>query len=295
MINRKDFFKETGILTTLAFMSSNIMAKSNQYDLVKIKGDKNPSELVKIAIEKLGGMRRFISKGDKVVVKPNIGWDRRPEFAANTNPEVVSEIVKLCYEAGASKVYVFDRTCNEPRRCYLNSGIAQLAKKAGAYVIYVDPRFFKTIKINGNFLKKWNFYIPALEADVFINVPIAKQHSLAGLTMALKNLMGVIGGNRSYLHQNLHQSLADIALVIKPKLTILDAYRILTKGGPQGGNLKYVKLTKTIIAGIDQVAIDSWGAELFPNIRKPQYIYIASKMGIGVSDYSKLNHLELNL
>lgn len=232
-------------------------------DLVVAQGNAAPGRIVRAAVEGCGGIRRFISRGDIVVVKPNIGWDRRPEMAANTNPEVVAEIVKLCLEAGAKKVKVFDNPVNDARRCYKQSGIADAAARAGAEVKFMDERKFKDVRLQGAVLKSWPVYAEALEADKFINVPIAKTHGLAGLTLSLKNLMGVMGGSRGRVHQNLDESLLDVAGTVRPTLTILDAVRILTANGPQGGSPSDVKVMNTIVAGIDMAAVDAYGATLF--------------------------------
>ena len=255
-------------------------------DLAVVEGG-SPSRITELAINALGGIRRFISRGDVVVIKPNMAWDRTPEQAANTNPEVVAEVVRLCLEAGAKKVKVFDRTVNDPRRCYVQSGIMEAAKKLGAEVFYVDERKFKEIAINGEAIKTWPLYTEVFEADKVINIPVAKHHSLAKLTMAMKNWMGIMGGSRRQIHQRLDESLADLALVIKPALTILDATRILIRNGPQGGSPEDVRVLNTVIAGIDQVAVDSFGATLFGMKGDDLgYIRIASRRGLGRSDLS---------
>jgi uncharacterized protein (DUF362 family) len=258
---------------------------------------RSPSEITKAAINAIGGMKRFVSRGDIVVVKPNIGWDRLPEQAANTNPEVVATVVKLCYEAGAKKVKVFDRPCNDPRRCYKQSGIADAVTAVGAEVSYIDDRKFKDVKIsNGTAIKSWPLYTELLEADKIINVPIAKHHGLSKLTMAMKNWMGMMGGSRNKIHQRIDESLVDLATVIKPTLTILDAVRILTANGPQGGNIEDVKKLNTVIAGIDQVAIDSYGATLFGMKGSDLgYVRIADKAGLGRMDLSKLKIKKINI
>jgi uncharacterized protein (DUF362 family) len=257
-------------------------------DLVVAHGA-SAAEITKAAIDALGGIRRFISRGDIVVVKPNIGWDRLPEQAGNTNPEVVASVVKLCFEAGAKKVKVFDRPVNDPRRCYVQSGIADAARAVGADVDYVDERKFKDMAINGQALKTWPLYTEVFEADKVINVPIAKHHGLAKLTLSMKNWMGVMGGSRRQIHQKLDESLVDLAMKIKPTLTILDAVRILTANGPQGGSLADVKKLDTIIAGIDQVAIDSYGATLFGMKGSDLgYVQIAAKLGMGQMDLNKV-------
>jgi uncharacterized protein (DUF362 family) len=260
----------------------------NMPDIVIAHGA-SPSKITVAAINALGTINKFISKGDVVVVKPNMGWDRQPEYAANTNPEVVATVVKLCFDAGAKKVKVFDRPVNDPRRCYVQSGIMDAVKPLGADIGYVDERKFKDVTIKGNVLKSWPLYTDILEADKIINIPIAKHHSLGKVTMAMKNWMGVMGGRRNSIHQRLDESLADLALVIKPTLTILDAVRILTANGPSGGSLADVKKLDTVIVGVDQVAIDSYGATLF-GLKGSDlgYVVAADKMGIGKMDISKL-------
>jgi uncharacterized protein (DUF362 family) len=244
----------------------------------------------------MGGIKRFISRGDIVVLKPNMAWDRKPEQAANTNPEVVAIVAKLCYEAGAKKVKVFDRTCNDPRRSYKQSGIADAADAVGAEVKYIDDRKFKDMKINGQVLKTWPLYTEVFEADKVINIPIAKHHGLAKLTMSMKNWMGIMGGSRSRIHQKINESLVDIALFMKPTLTILDAVRILVSNGPQGGNLKDVKRLNTVVVGTDQVAIDSFGASLFGMKGSDLgYVRIADKAGLGRMDLSRLKIKKIHI
>jgi len=257
-------------------------------DLVVVHGA-SPEQIVKVAIGAMGGIKKFISRGDIVVIKPNIGWDRTPEQAGNTNPEVVAVVVKLCFEAGAKKVKVFDRPVNDPRRCYVQSGIAPAASALGAEVDYVDERKFKDMAINGEALKSWPLYSEVFDADKVINIPIAKHHGLAKLTMSMKNWMGVMGGSRRQIHQKLDESLVDLSMKIKPTLTILDAVRILTANGPQGGSLADVKKLDTVIVGIDPVAIDSYGAALFGMKGSDLgYVRIGDKLGLGKMNLSNL-------
>ena len=261
-----------------------------RYDLVVAHGTgKSPSLITKAAIDTFGGIRKFISRGDIVVIKPNIGWDRLPEQAANTNPEVVATIVKLCFEAGAKKVKVFDRPVNDPRRCYKQSGIADAVSPLGAELTYIDERRFSDVSIKGQVLKSWPLYRDVFEADKIINVPIAKHHGLAKLTMSMKNWMGIMGGERGRIHQKIGESLADICLVVKPTLTVLDAVRILTANGPQGGSLNDVKRIDTIVVSADQVAVDSYGATLFGMKGSDlSYVKAGAAIGIGTMDLSKL-------
>jgi len=248
-----------------------------------------PSRTTTAAIQALGGMRRFVRTGDVVVVKPNIGWDRSPEQAADTNPEVVATVVTLCLEAGAKRVKVFDHPLNDARRCYSRSGIAEAARRAGAEVSYVDSSKFKEMRIQGEALKSWPIYTEVIEADKLINVPIAKHHGLSRLTMGLKNWMGAIGGRRSLLHQEIDLALADLAMFFKPHLVVLDAMRTLVANGPQGGSPQDVRNTKTVVAGVDQVAVDSYGATLF-GLKGEDLGYLrhAHARGLGQLDYRRL-------
>ena len=294
-MDRRDFLKGTvatlGGLAALDVLSPMLLAATpaSLPDLAVVHGAAEET-IVRAAIEALGGIRRFIAKGDRVVIKPNIGWDRKPEQGANTNPEVVATLVKLCFEAGAGGVKVFDRTCNDPQRCYVQSGIEAAAKAAGAEVIHPDDRKFREVKIpNGVAIQSWPIFIDVLEADKLINVPIAKHHSLGKLTMSLKNWMGVMGDNRGRIHQRLDETLVDLATIIKPCLTVLDAVRILTANGPQGGNLADVKRLDTVIAGTDQVAIDAYGATLFGMSGADLgYVREGARRGLGVMDLSQL-------
>ncbi len=250
-----------------------------------------PEKLVRRAVEMLGGMSRFVSRGDIVIVKPNIAWDREPYQAANTNPWVVAAVVKMCFEAGASKVKVFDRTCNDPKRCYERSGIEKAAKEAGASVSYVvDSGFLKMNFPKGTALKSWKMYRPAIEADVFINVPIAKHHVLTRVTLGMKNLMGIMGGNRGLLHIGINRKLADVAKFVRPKLTILDAVRILIDNGPQGGDPADVRYMGTVIAGTDIAAVDAYGCRLFGlDPLEQKFLQRARELGLGEIDPTKID------
>jgi uncharacterized protein (DUF362 family) len=235
-------------------------------------------------------MGAFIKPGDLVVLKPNMGWDRAPEFAANTHPLVVRALAEECLAAGARRVKVFDHTCNDPRRCYINSGI-QLALKGmkGVDVKQIEPERFRMVTLNGQFLKEWELYDEALSANVFINVPIAKHHGLSRLTLGLKNIMGVMGGNRGYTHRNLDVALADVNSVLKSHLTVIDATRILTAHGPQGGSLADVRLLNTVIASRDIVAADAYATTLFG--MRPADIPItvaAARRGLGEMDLRRV-------
>jgi uncharacterized protein (DUF362 family) len=235
------------------------------------------------AINALGGMKRFVKPGDVVVVKPNMGWDRSTELAANTHPQVVRAVVEECLAAGAKKVKVFDYTCNDARRCYVNSGIEGALKGIkNVECKQIESERFKKVALNGQFLKEWELYDEALSANVYINVPVAKHHGLSKLTLGLKNVMGIMGGNRGYIHRNLDVALADVNSHVKTHLTIIDATRILTAHGPQGGNLADVKVLNKVIASTDTVAADAFATTLFD--MKPADIPVtvaAYKRGLG--------------
>jgi uncharacterized protein (DUF362 family) len=288
-MQRREFIKSTAISAGALLISSNISQATEirkETPLVKTV-NASPELLVSEAVKALGGMNKFISKGDRVVVKPNIGWDRSPEQAANTNPLVVAEIIKLCLEAGASEVQVFDFSCNTANRCYDNSGIAEAAKKAGAKVSFIIESFFKDVKISdGKMLKSWKFYKPAMDTDKYINVPILKHHGLAMVTAGMKNIMGVIGGNRGSIHRDFDTKIVDLNTVIKPALTIVDATRILRRNGPTGGSLSDVETPRVIIAGTDPVAVDAASAKFFgvPPVQLG-VIAEAEERGLGTAKY----------
>ena len=254
-----------------------------------ITGD-DPAQLARQAIEELGGMARFITRGDIVLVKPNIGWDRVPEQAATTNPEVVAEIVRHCAAAGAKRIVVTDVSCNDPRRCFQRSGIAEAAQRAGAEIVLPDPSMFQEVDLQGQTLRAWPIFSPFLNVDKVINVPIAKHHSLTGTTLGMKNWYGMLGGPRHQLHQKIHESLVDLADFVRPTLTMIDCYRILIRNGTTGGNLEDVLLKKTMVAGTDPVALDAYVAKAFWDLDYPAlpYLKMAAARGLGTYEFEKV-------
>ncbi len=256
----------------------------------------DPGSLAEAAIAALGGMEKFVSRGDIVVLKPNIGWDRVPQQAANTNPDLVKTVARICFDAGAKKVIVTDVSCNDARRCFTRSGIASAAASIGATVLLPEERKFRDYRLNGELLTVWPVYTPILEADKVINIPIVKHHNLSRVTLGMKNWYGILGGRRNQLHQSIDIGIADLATFMRPTLTLLDAYRVLVANGPQGGNLNDVKLVKTVVAGIDPVAIDAYGAT-FLGLQAEQipYICISHERGLGNKNYSELQVKYVNL
>lgn len=258
------------------------------------KNETEPEALVRKAVDALGGMRRFVSRGDIVVVKPNVGWDRTPIHAANTNPRVVAEVVRLAYDAGAKHVLVTDASCNEPNRCFQRSGIWKAAYDVGAEVVIPAAHRFRSMRLKGEVLDEWPVYTPLIHADKVINVPIAKHHNLSKYTAAMKNWYGSLGGRRNRLHQNIDVSIADLATFMQPTLTIVDAVRVLMRNGPQGGNIADAKDMHTVIATIDQVAADAYGCQLIG--RTPEeipYIKMAAERGLGTMNWKSLRYVEV--
>jgi uncharacterized protein (DUF362 family) len=266
------------------------------YDLVVAKGD-DPYSMTVRAVEAMGGMSRFVKPGANVVVKPNMGWDRTPEQAGNTNPRVVAALVDMAYKAGAKRVSVFDVTCNDARRCYANSGIEAAASAGGAKVFFTDE--WDTVKASfgrQSTMEGWPILNEAIECDTFINVPVLKHHALTRLTLSMKNLMGLCGGNRGLMHVNIGPKLVDLGRFINPELTVIDAYRVLVRNGPSGGNLADVKDYKTVIAATDQTLADAYAAQLVdvdpmavPNIKS------AVKMGYGSADIANAKSLTVEV
>lgn len=249
-----------------------------------------PRALVQQALENLGGVARFIGRQDVVVLKPNVAWDRTPEQAANTNPELVAEAVRQCWHAGAKRVIVTDVSCNEPRRCFQRSGILAAARAEGAEVILPDPEMFKEVDLGGVVLKTWPVFKPFLDADKILNLPIAKHHGLVGVTLGMKNWYGILGGERNRLHQQIYQSLVDLANFMLPTLTLMDCYRVLLRNGPTGGNVEDVAVKKTLVAGTDPVAIDAYVAKAYWNLDTEHlpYLTMAAARGLGTADFAAL-------
>ena len=279
----------TAVSATATTLPATSSTKSVSPDLAVITGD-DPAANVRAAMAMMGGMERFVKKGAKVVVKPNVLNGQKPETATTTNPDVMSAVIKMCFEAGAGSVTVFDNPTVAARPAFEVSGLDKAASAAGATMKYLSNRDFRTYKIpEGKLLTEWPLVADALEADVFINVPIAKTHSVTKLTMSMKNLMGIMGGSRGQIHYQIDTKLVDLNTLVKPHLVVLDAYRVLFRNGPTGGNPADVKLAKTVVIGTNQASIDAYGCSFFdmqpadvPHIKE------AGERGIGEIDVSKL-------
>jgi uncharacterized protein (DUF362 family) len=248
-----------------------------------------PSVNVRRVIAELGGIERFVGKGESVLIKPNCGWDRLPEQAANTDPELVAELVRMCLAAGASRVIVADNTCQDPARCFRRSGIGPAAREAGARIVHQGTSASASLDLGGTLLGVWPVLKALAEADRVINVPVVKQHSLAVATLGMKNWLGVLLGSRARLHQRIHQSVAELGAALRPTLTVIDATRILTGGGPTGGSLALVRRADAIAVSTDPVAADAWGAEqLRLGPMALPYLAIAERLGLGTSNWRSI-------
>jgi uncharacterized protein (DUF362 family) len=294
-ITRRNFLKTaaTGIALGIAGGPSFSFAKED-YDLAVISGD--PAAATKKALEALGGISRFVQKGQRVVLKPNMSFARTPEFSATTHPMVVATVAQACVEAGAQQVLVLDHTLQRAELCLDRTGIRDACKNiSGVHVLALQERkFFAEIKIpQGKVLDRAEVMKDILEGQVLISIPVAKSHSATGVSLGLKGLMGMIWDRESFHSQfNINQGIADLATVIKPKLTILDATRALASGGPGGPG--EVKKPNLIVAGTDPIAVDSYGVSIVPwygqnfKGRQVEHILIAHQRGLGKIDVDQL-------
>lgn len=291
-MKRRNFLKAAALGTlagAVKLKAGNVLAgeatpesAAELNDLVAVMGGE-PVELYKKGIEAMGGMSRFVRQGQKVVVKPNIGWDKGPEFGANTDPLLVEAIVRDCFAVGASEVTVFDHTCDEWQACYKNSGIEEAAKRAGAKVAFAhDEKYFVEVNLpKAVKMKKTKIHQAIVDCDVWINVPILKTHGGAKLTISMKNYMGIVW-DRRFMHSNdLQQCIADCATYDKkPVLNIIDAYRVMTQNGPKGKSLEDVQLAKALFISTDIVAADTAAVNFF-NQFKSMDISTVSHIGLG--------------
>lgn len=297
-MNRRTFVKQSvgatvlaGSYLSLGSFSSLLAGPASPYDLVAIKGGE-PGVMFDKGIEALGGIGAFVKKGQKVVIKPNIGWDTPVDRAANTNPQLVARIIQHCLNAGAKEVYVLDHTCNEWQKCYRNSGIEAAAKNAGAKVAPANSEnYYHEITIpNGKNLKKAKEHELILSADVFIDVPVLKNHGGSKITGAMKNLMGCVWDREEWHRNDLHQCIADFATYRKPTLNVMDAYNVMKQNGPRGVSVSDVVLMKAQLISTDIVAMDAAGTKLWGmNPDDIRHICIAADAKLGRKDLEKLN------
>ncbi|MEN6386311.1 MAG: DUF362 domain-containing protein [Phycisphaerales bacterium] len=259
----------------------------------------NRTASVSKAIELLGGIDRFVKPGEKVLIKPNIGFSRPPRICATSHPDIISEITRLCYEhAKAKKVYITDNPINDPISCFEISQIAAAAEKSGAEIILPKKNLFKPVTLEGGkLIHNWPFlYEPIAGVDKVIGVAIVKDHARSGASMTMKNWYGLLGGGRNMFHTNINTIITELATLIKPTLVILDATEIMVSNGPTGGSTSDLKRTNMMIASCDQLAADSFGASLLDF--KPEqlpYLVKAQELKIGTTDYQSLKPIFANM
>lgn len=313
-MKRRDFLKAaaiTGLATTfkltegmelMAQKTAKATAKTGGTDLVAVMGGE-PAQMFRKAIAELGGMGKYVKKGQKVCVKPNIGWDKTPELASNTNPELVAEIVRQCLQAGASQVVVFDNSCDDWRKAYKNSGIEAAATAAGAKMMPAkEANYYRDITLpRGVKLKTAKVHQAILDSDVWINVPVLKNHEGALMTIAMKNHMGIVW-DRGFFHRNdLQQCIADICTLSKPAaLHVVDAYRVMKTNGPRGRSTNDVANPKAMFVSADIVAVDTAATKFFGQLESMplesvKHISMAQDLKLGTMDLSKLKVKKIQL
>ncbi len=261
-----------------------------------VRGE-DAAKITRSAVDAIGGIGRFVKKGDDVIVKPNIcSASFGPEYASTTNPVVVATLVSMCLEAGASRVRVMDLAMQgTSSQAYKISGIREAVEKAGGQMELMNTAKYGEYEFpNAKSIKTWQVYEDVMKTNVLINVPIAKHHSAAKLSIGMKNLMGVVL-KRAEIHWSLDQRIADLSTLIKPAFTLVDGTRVLLRHGPVSGNLDDVKQFNTLIASQDIVAADAYAAQQFFNQTPDQigYIRIGAEMGLGRIDLDQLDIKEL--
>lgn len=281
--------------TIIALFLSGCWTKSsagadNDYNLVVVKNG-SPAQMFEAGLKVLGGMQRFVKKGQVVLVKPNIGFEKTPEQGANTNPDLVQKIIESAYAAGAAKVYVFDHPniSTDSIKCYQLSGIERVAHKTGATLEISREELYQEVIIpKAKTLTTVKVYKKYLEADVVINVPVLKHHASTKMTAALKNLMGVVWDRKSWHRIGLHESIAEFSLLRKPELTIIDAYRVIYRNGPRGITADDIWFNKMLLLSTDPVLADTAAAKILGiNPHEVKYLQEAAKLGIGSMDLGK--------
>ena len=304
-MKRRDFIKVSTIMSAGAAVSlkfdrlqaalnTNMIAVAQAPDLVAVMGGE-PEIMLDKALEALGGIGNFVKKGQKIVIKPNIGWDRTPELAGNTNPKLIGALVRKCIDAGASKVTVFDHTCDDWKKCYASSGIEAAVKAAGGVIVPGnDEKYYsKEISLpNAVSLKSAKIHDSLVDADAWINVPVLKNHGGAKLSCAMKNFMGIVWDRRFFHANDLQQCIADICTWNKkPVLNIVDSYRMMFQNGPQGKSEADVKTAKTLLASTDMVAIDTAALQFFNQVKK---LNLEAVQHIGMGQSLKLGTTNLD-
>ncbi len=316
-MERRDFLKRTGPAVALAAVAGTtgfvfhnretvrqklVLAKGASFEVdrsptlpvLTSATNPDPVSALHAALDGIGGIGRFVRPGERVMVKPNVGWDRTPAQGANTNPDLVREMVRLCLGAGAVQVTVSDFSCNDPRRSFLRSGIREAGESAGARVLLPSEEDLAEVELGGTVLTKWPVLRQFVETDRFINMPVIKHHNLTHCTIGMKNLYGILGGRRNRLHQEIDQSIVDLAAFVRPTLTVVDGTRVMVRSGPQGGSLDDVVVENTVLCSTDSVAADSRASEyLGLSGDRVSHIVLAHRSGVGTMDYRSAGFMEI--
>jgi len=282
--------------------TGEITETGTAYDMVAVMGGE-PEAMFSRAIQEMGGMGKYVKKGHKVVVKPNIGWDKVPELAGNTNPKLIGEIIKQCFNAGASEVVVFDHTCDDWKRCYTNSGIEAVAKENGAKVLPAhEETYYRNINLpNGKSLKSAKVHQAIMDCDVWINVPILKNHGGAKMSISMKNMMGIVWDRRFFHSNDLQQCIADVCTINKrPVLNVVDAYRVLKSNGPRGKSAADVVTAKGLFISTDMVAVATAATKFFDQIVKMPLEHVGhiangEQLKVGTTNLDKLKIKRIKL
>lgn len=302
-INRRTFLKQSVLIPilTLGLSKLSFSGQKEKYDIAVAHG-KNVEKKLEDVVDGIGGIKKFVKKNARVLIKPNISFARRPEVGANTSPEVLDAVIKLCKKAGAKEILVVDCVLADPKQCLEMSGAGRVAEDNSVRILILNGKpLFEEVEVpNGNTLKSIAIYRELKEFDAFIDLPTAKHHGSAGVSLSMKNLMGLIRDRGVFHSLTLHKAIPEMCLVIKPTLTIMDATRALTAHGPSGpeGPEKTVRLD-TIVAGTDMVAVDSYTVSLTEwagrklEGRNVAHIKYANEIGLGESDISKLNIIRI--
>ncbi len=258
----------------------------------------DPTSLVKAAVDAIGGITRFVSKGDVVVIKPNVAFERPAALGATTNPEVLSALIELVRSAGAEEIRVADNPIESPESCFARSGIQAAAIQAGARVYLPNPNDFALLSTPGaTHIERWPFFWrPFIGATKVIGIAPVKDHNLCRASMTTKNWYGLLGGRRNQFHQDIHGIISDLALMLRPTFVLLDGFRVLFRSGPTGGSLSDVAPGNTIVASQDSLAADAFGWQKLldrSDEELPDYFRQAAARGLGSPDWNALRVKEV--
>ena len=286
---------DVGIPPKTPEVSGTAPSASSIAPLMVVVNGNDPNELMERGLAAMGGIGRFVKRGQTVALKPNFSVPRTPDQAATTNPVLVAALVRRCLAAGASEVKVIDYPFTNAQMCLENTGIRREVEAAGGIVLVpnkLTSQFYKPVNAGGSVLQSMQYSKDVLDADVFISFPILKHHNGTGLTMGLKNMMGLVW-DRGFFHRtDLHRTIAECAAFKKPDLVIMDAVRGITTHGPMGPGT--IREYNQLIFSTDPVAVDAYGTELFGH--KPseiEYIGIAAALGLGTADWKNLNPMRI--